>query len=203
MTNPRSIRKQGHDYASAGHYFVTLCVRDRDPLLGDIVDGAMRLSDLGEIVREEWLALSKRFPTVFLDAFTIMPNHMHGIVTIVGVPLAGTLSIDQPHVIDTGDSHATGSDTPTDRAGASPAPTLGTIIGAFKSLSDRRCRTTTIPGRPDHRFGRLWQRGYHDRIVMGNDELVRIKAYIEGNVRAWRNDPDYVQRHDPFCEGSD
>jgi len=133
MANRRSISKQGHDYASAGHYFVTLCVRNRDPLLGDIVDQAMRLSDLGEIVREEWLALSKRFPTVRLDAFTIMPNHMHGIVTIVGVPLTGTPSIDQPHVIDTGNSHATGSDTPTRRIGRWQAPPLPWVRSSVRS----------------------------------------------------------------------
>ncbi len=192
MTNRRSIRKPEHYYATQGHYFVTLCVRNRDPLLGDIAGEAMRLSDLGKIVREEWLALPKRFPTVRLDAFTIMPNHTHGIVTIVGVPLAGTPSIDQPHGIGMGNSHPTASDTPTDRAGASPAPTLGTIIGAFKSLSDRRCRTTAIAGHPNHRFGRLWQRNYHDHIVIGKDELERIRAYIVGNVKAWRDDPDYV-----------
>lgn len=87
----RSIRLQGYDYSQAGAYFLTLCTWDRECLLGEIVEGEMRLNPLGRIVEEQWNAIPKRFPTVELDEFTIIPNHLHGILTIVGAPLAGTL----------------------------------------------------------------------------------------------------------------
>ena len=127
MKNRQSIRRPGHDYAAPGHYFMTLCVRNHDPLLG-VVDGqAVILSEMGWIVREEWQGLPERFPTARLDAFTIMPNHVHGIITIVGAPLAGARPVDQANRVDQGDVQAPRSDSPTVRAGASPAPTLGTI----------------------------------------------------------------------------
>ena len=192
MNNRKSIRRQGQDYAAPGHYFVTLCVRNRDPLLGGIDGDAMILSAMGLVVREEWRVLPERFPSVRLGAFTIMPNHMHGIVAIVGAPLAGARPVDQPDGVGRGESEATRSGLPTVRAGASPAPTLGSIIGAFKSLSDRRCRQVAIAAHPEHRFGRLWQRNYHDHVVADDDELKRICAYIRDNVGTWRDDPDYV-----------
>ena len=192
MNNRRSIRKPGHDYAAPGHNFVTLCVRNRDPLLGKIDDETMVLSEMGLVVREEWQGMPQRFPMVRLDVFTIMPNHIRGIITIVGAPLAGARPVDQPNGVDRADSEATRFGSPTVRAGASPAPTLGPIIGAFKSLSDRRCRQVAIGAHPEHRFGRLWQRNYHDHVVADDDELQRIRAYIGGNVSTWRDDPDYV-----------
>ena len=87
----RSIRLQGYDYSQAGAYFLTLCTWNRECLLGEIVEGEMRLNPLGRIVEGQWNAIPKRFPTVELDEFTIMPNHLHGILTIVGAPLAGAL----------------------------------------------------------------------------------------------------------------
>ena len=152
----------------------------------------MVLSEMGLIVREKWDVLPERFPTVHLDAFTIMPNHVHGIITIVGAPLAGARPVDQPDGVGRGESGATRSGLPTVRAGASPAPTLGTVIGGFKSLSDRRCRQVAIAAHPDRRFGHLWQRNYHDHVVAGDDELERIRAYIRDNLRTWRDDPNYV-----------
>ena len=192
MNNRRSIRRPGHDYTRPGDYFVTVCVRNRAPPLG-VVDGEeVVLSALGSIVRQEWTDIPERFPMVRLDEFTIMPNHVHGIITIVGVPLAGTRRVDQPDGVDCGDSHATRCGLPTVRAGASPAPTLGGIIGAFKSLSDRRCRETVIAEKPQQRFGHLWQRNYHEHIVGDQDELKRIQVYIRYNPRNWTDDPNFV-----------
>lgn len=120
MNKRRSIRKSGHDYAGPGDYFVTVCVRNRDLLLG-VVDGQkVVLSAMGLIVRQEWTNIPERCPMVRLDEFTIMPNHVHGIITIVGVPLAGTRPVDQSDGIDPGDSEAPCSDLPMVRSGASP-----------------------------------------------------------------------------------
>ena len=194
MNNRQSIRKPGYDYAEPGDYFVTVCVRNREPLLGAVEGQKVVLSAMGLIVRREWIDIPERFPTVRLDEFTIMPNHVHGIITIVGVPLAGTRRVDQAHGVDCGDSDATRCGLPTVRAGASPAPTptLGIIIGAFKSLSDRRCRQTTVAAKPQPRFGHLWQRNYHEHIIGDPDELKRIQVYIRNNPGNWMDDPDYV-----------
>lgn len=82
----RSLRLRDYDYASAGAYFVTICVANRSCLLGDIVQGAMHLNTFGQAVAKTWLDLPDRFPTVELDAFVVMPNHFHGIIMLNDIP---------------------------------------------------------------------------------------------------------------------
>jgi len=78
----RSIRLGDWDYRSAGAYFVTICAHRRQPLFGDAADGAVRLNDCGEIVEACWHAIPHHFANVELDAFVVMPNHMHGIIIL-------------------------------------------------------------------------------------------------------------------------
>lgn len=84
LHNRNSIRMQGYDYTQIGSYFITICTRHKECLLGEITDGKMKLSSLGEIVYCQWLQLPNRFSNIILDAFIIMPNHIHGIVIING-----------------------------------------------------------------------------------------------------------------------
>ena len=78
----RSIRLRGYDYSQPGVYFVTLCTHNQEHLFGEVVDGEMRLNELGQVVREEWLRSAEIRREIILDAFVIMPNHLHGIVII-------------------------------------------------------------------------------------------------------------------------
>ena len=80
----RSIRLRGYDYAQAGAYFITICTQNRECLFGEVVDGEMRWNDAGRMVAAEWAALVNRFPNIELDAFVVMPNHVHGIIVIRG-----------------------------------------------------------------------------------------------------------------------
>ena len=57
----RSIRLKGYDYTRAGAYFVTICTKDRACLFGDVADGVMRLNQMGQIVRQCWLAIPDPF----------------------------------------------------------------------------------------------------------------------------------------------
>lgn len=78
----RSIRLQGYDYSQAGAYYVTIVVHGRECLLGEIVNGEMKLSRFGQIVQYVLLDLSKHYPHVELDVFCIMPNHLHLIIVL-------------------------------------------------------------------------------------------------------------------------
>lgn len=78
----RSIRLDGHDYTQAGAYFLTFCCQGRVCLFGECVDGVMKLNPLGEIVQAEWLKTAVIRPEVDLDAFVVMPNHVHAIVVM-------------------------------------------------------------------------------------------------------------------------
>jgi REP element-mobilizing transposase RayT len=95
----RSIRLKGYDYSKAGAYFVTVCTHNRKCLFGDIVDGKMVFNAAGHAAAQCWHAIPDHFPNALLDAFVVMPNHVHGIVVIpmiVGarhaVPLQGNNS---------------------------------------------------------------------------------------------------------------
>jgi putative transposase len=88
----KSIRLKGYDYSQAGLYFITICCDDMKHRFGRIENGVMILNELGQIAHDEWLKLAERFPNMELDAFQIMPNHMHGIIELsVRAPFAVAL----------------------------------------------------------------------------------------------------------------
>jgi len=78
----RSIRLKNYDYARAGAYFVTICAQGREDLFGEIKNGEMKLNEYDEVVKSEWLKTPEIRPNVTLDEWVIMPNHLHGIITI-------------------------------------------------------------------------------------------------------------------------
>lgn len=80
----RSIRLRDYDYSTAGAYFVTIYTFERECLLGDVVNGEMRLNDMGRIIDESWRQITNHFSGVYIDQFVVMPNHFHGIITTVG-----------------------------------------------------------------------------------------------------------------------
>ncbi|GBC84584.1 hypothetical protein HRbin11_01015 [bacterium HR11] len=80
----RSIRLKGYDYTQPGAYFVTIVTQNRVCLFGEVVDGTMRLNDAGRMVQAVWNDLPRYYPGVAIDAFVVMPNHIHGIIILVG-----------------------------------------------------------------------------------------------------------------------
>ena len=80
----RSIHLKEYDYSQPGAYFVTIVTQGRLPLFGKIVDGEMRLNEVGRMVEKVWLSMPERFPSVALGAFVVMPNHFHGDLIIIG-----------------------------------------------------------------------------------------------------------------------
>ena len=91
----RSIRLQSYDYSSPGEYFVTICIQNRRCLFGDVVDGEMRLNRLGRIAWGTWFQIPDRFENVTLDAFLVIPNHVHGIIRIESNPVAAIHELQQ------------------------------------------------------------------------------------------------------------
>ena len=77
-----SIWLPGHDYSSPGAYFITICTHNRQYLFGEIVDGEIMLNEFGELVKSEWQKTGIIRPNIVIDAFVIMPNHLHGILII-------------------------------------------------------------------------------------------------------------------------
>jgi REP element-mobilizing transposase RayT len=100
MHHRRSIRLQKYDYTLAGAYFITICTYGGRCFFGEIMDGELRLNELGEIVQREWLQTPAVRPNVSLDVFVVMPNHVHGIIMLTTDTVGATRWVAQsnPHV---------------------------------------------------------------------------------------------------------
>lgn len=82
LPHRKNLRIPEFDYSQAGAYFVTIVTQDRKTLFGKVFEGEMVLNDIGKMVEEVWIAIPKHFPNVELGEFVIMPNHIHGIISI-------------------------------------------------------------------------------------------------------------------------
>ena len=80
----RSIRLKSYDYSLEGAYFVTMVCQNRENLFGDIKNGKMFLNDAGKMIETWWQKIPEKFPHAEIDEFVIIPNHLHGILSIVG-----------------------------------------------------------------------------------------------------------------------
>ncbi len=78
----KRLRLRGFDYRTPGAYFVTICTEHRVHLFGEINDGRMRRNGAGDMVDAVWLSLPDKFPDAQLDAFVVMPNHIHLLIWI-------------------------------------------------------------------------------------------------------------------------
>ena len=80
----RTLRLKGYDYSQSGAYLVTICTEKRKFSFGNLSNGEMRLNNNGQIASECWHSLPSRFRNILLDEYVFMPNHLHGIIIIVG-----------------------------------------------------------------------------------------------------------------------
>ena len=184
-----SIRLQGYDYSQSGLYFITICCLDRICRFGKIEKSEMILNEYGQIAFEEWMKLTERFSNFELDVFQIMPNHIHGIIVLnVGATLAvaqnaqnaqNAVAQNAPNGDDIGGVVKT-------RAGASPAPTISDIVGAYKSLVANGC--LKIHKSKNETMGKLWQRNYYEHIIRNDQSYQRISEYIINNPLKWKED---------------
>jgi putative transposase len=78
----RPPRLPGYDYSLGGCYFVTICIEKRRCILGRVVDGRMEPSEAGEAVRQAWEDLPHLHRDIGLDILVVMPNHVHGVLTL-------------------------------------------------------------------------------------------------------------------------
>ena len=191
----RSIRLPGYDYTQAGAYFITICAHDRARLFGEVVDGEICLNGYGQILQAVWGDLPNHYPGVGLDAFVVMPNHVHGIVVLIDDVTAvgaGLKPAPTKKPAPTGNPTPT-NPTPTGKSAPTgkPAPTirrygLSEIIRGFKTFSARRINE----GRGTLGTA-VWQRNYYEHIIRNESELGRIREYILSNPQQWEADREY------------
>jgi len=178
INNRRSIRLKGYDYSRAGAYFVTVCVKDREHLLGKIIDGNMVRNPAGEMVSKIWMQIPENYPEFEIDSFVVMPNHFHGIIikSDVGVGLPNPNMYKSIWI--------KGGGTPP----LQKQLTLSKIIAYFKYVSTKEINSMQeTPGK------KLWQRNYYEHIIRNKHELNAYRHYIQDNPENWEEDDYFVK----------
>lgn len=175
----KSVRLPDVDYASAGLYFITICAFQRQPLFGDVVDGAVVPNGIGILVASVWRDIPQHHVSVGIDEFVIMPNHIHGIISLSPVG-ARFIAPDAGQGV-TGDG-VTGRGA-ANQGAINRAPTVGEVVRAFKA----RCtfainRGALTQGMP------VWQRNYHEHMVRDERSYLSTVQYIRDNPQQWQQD---------------
>lgn len=162
----RNLRLPEFDYSQPGAYFVTIVTQDRKLLFGEVLNKEMILNEAGRMVTEIWRAIPEHFSNVELGEFVVMPNHIHGIITITNL----------------GTTHA----SPLPKLTNGPKPgSIGAIVGSFKSATSKRSKELT----KSHNH-HLWQRNYYEHVIRNERVYQAIYDYILANPENWEKDKD-------------
>jgi len=185
-----SARAQWWDYGNDGAYFITICTKDRECCFGDVLEGKMQLSHLGLLADVFWYEIKNHARNITLDAFQVMPNHIHGILILNGNKRE---TDDETHAIDTARNVETTHDVvETTHALSLPEPpgqkryqhqgsnTISSITGSYKSA------VTKHADRLGYRFE--WQERFYDIIISDEESYRKIVNYIKNNPAKWEDD---------------
>ena len=166
--NRKPLRLPAYDYASPGAYFITAVTHQRSLLFED--------QAIRSIVQETWQVLPHHFLGVSLDAFVVMPNHLHGIIVVSVVGARSPRpSVPRPQTKE-------GAETAPLRL---QRPTLGQVVAYFKYQATKRINLHRgIPGAP------IWQRNYYEHVVRDEEDLDRIRLYTQNNPAQWELDAE-------------
>jgi len=208
--NRQSIRLKGYDYTQEGLYYITICVKDRKCFFGNIENGKMKLNALGTVADKYWMEIPNHFPQFRLHEHIVMPNHVHGIIEIVGPrhvdgPRHGVgichgksqydnteNTAGQRH--DDGPRHIVGTchgmslrqpPIPHHRHFSKPiSGSVSTIINQYKSSVKRWCNK-------NHFENFQWQSRFYDHIIRNPQSFENIANYILNNPAKWQEDTFY------------
>ena len=144
----KTIRLKQSIYDENGLYFITICIRNRQCLLGFIENDILHPTEMGNVVIEEIHALENSRPGMTISQFVVMPNHVHLLIA-------------------------------RERTARGKIPALERFIGMLKANVSKRCGES------------VWQRGYYDHIVRTENDLEKIREYIQNNPRKWELDQEY------------
>ncbi len=151
----KNPRLEGFDYSKGGGFFITVCTEKRKNVLSEICRGdpcgrpQIKLTELGKIAEKILKSFEEKYD-VILDEYVIMPDHIHFLIFIK-----------------------------SERATARVAPTLGRLVGAYKSLVSNEWRK--ICNERNETCGKLWQRNYYEHIIRDKQDFEEIKEYISDN----------------------
>jgi putative transposase len=171
-----STRLPDWNYGNASLYFITICTQKMVHFFGEIVEEEIILSEIGGIVKTEWLKTFMLRPdmNLWIGEFMIMPNHFHAIIGI-GSNVYNTENGDAKH----GDAKHRVSTIVPNQFGPQ-SKNLASIIRGFKSSVSILARKTN----PDFH----WQTRFYDHIILNDKSFQTISDYIINNPTNWNKD---------------
>jgi putative transposase len=175
--NRRTVRLRYYDYAQAGWYFVTICTRDKVPLLGRIDQDRIVLSDIGNTVQQMWGEIPDHYADVALDEFVIMPNHVHGIIVITPVGTRLVVSVPSEKTLE--------NETPLSAFSQPISGSISVIVQQYKAGVKLWCNRHSFPYFQ-------WQPRFYEHVIRNESDLNEIRNYIVNNPSQWMDDTDYV-----------
>lgn len=190
-----SARLKGYDYSSEGSYFITICAHKMQHFFGHVADEKMNLNEIGKLAEKFWKEIPEHFPHAILNEFIIMPNHIHGIITLNPKKMNVQTSHCDVSIPNTpNDTYRTNAketaqcDVSTKQqkmAAIRPkSGSLSVIIGSYKSVVSKHA----------HKISKNfdWQERFHDRIIRDENEFARIANYIRNNPKNWEDDEIFL-----------
>ena len=168
------LRLPEYDYSREGYYFVTICVKDRKCLFGEVVNGEMVLNEVGKIVDREWNKMSEIRKNVSLDVSVVMPNHIHGII-----------------IIESQNVGVCRWQTRIKRGLESQS--IGSLINHFKSACTKQIKIF-FPEKFGQSLETIWQRNYFEHVIRNEKSLLEIQNYIQNNPLKWEYDVENPNR---------
>lgn len=190
--NRQSIRLKGHDYASRGKYYLTICIQNRLCLLGDVIDDKLVLNDAGKMVIKWYYEIENKYPDKKCHNMVVMPNHFHCIIE------NNPIHESNIHVRDTHewDAHGGTSLRGCPDGHANNNSLFGHVnkkynASIFDVMDWFKTMTTNEYIRGVKQLGwkrfeqRLWQKRYWDHIIRNNIDYSRINKYIDDNPIKW------------------
>jgi len=171
----KTPRAQRYDYTSAGIYFITICTKNREHQLSEIINNKSILKPAGEIVDKQINNISKHRKHAAIHEYIIMPNHIHILILVWNIAKKGK-----------------------DASSARPitqvkGPTYGSIWYIINLLKwwctreiNKQIKEWTIKLPFNETFAR--QSRYHDNIVKDEKAYNNIKHYIQNNPKKWEED---------------
>lgn len=163
----KPLRLQEYDYSQNGLYFVTVCTHNRENLLADVIkvgaDLCVRPNQAGLMVEHALHSINNIFPSVSLDYYCIMPNHIHFILFAHNERLSG--------------GHA--------------GPPLQDILRWLKTQTTNEYIKMVKNGILKPFDKHIWHRSYFDHVIRNENDLYETRKYIEHNPKKWILDKYY------------
>jgi putative transposase len=160
MHSRKHITLRDFDYSSANAYFITVCTKNLCCYFGEIRNGIMGYSEIGNVASSYLQAIPRIRSDVALDEFIVMPNHVHCILEIKGQ----SFSLEN-----------------CKRYSKPVAGSVSVIMNQYKGSVKKWANANAFPDFE-------WQGRFYDHVICDNEEYWAIKNYIICNPSNWSKD---------------